>query len=659
MLSQSQKNIFIQIGFFALFFCFISAAAKAQLPSGNNPANAALDTTTSGVPQRIELIRAGVLEGDVVDNEPVRIVKKDGRGQVIFKQKNTYMYCDSAFQYIDQNLIHAYGRVKFVENDSMSVVGDTLFYNGNSKVAKMRGNVLMIDEERTVRTQKLNYDMKTKVAYYFDGGTVQDDNSKLTSDKGYYNTYTKESAFKDNIRVIGTDLDVTSDTLTYSAVTKIVHFNSPSYIKTRDGTIRADEGTEYDTVLGKMKTKKGSGTRPRVDNVDYIIEADFLDYDQATEKGEAEGDVYFYHKTQDLYIYCDHGFYDEIDKKVDAYGNALLVKPDGTDTLFIAADTLVALNDTVPSRRKLMAYPNVKIFRSTMQGRCDSLTYDLNDSLIYFHRDPVLWTDENQISGKEIEIQMANNMPQEMRVTDRSFVISESLFRQYNQIKGKNVRAVFDSLGQVDSIFVDGNGESIYFLLEDENTPRPKLKGMNYVKCSNMLIHFADSNQLESILFIQKPEGKVYPPSFINKENSRLANFAWRNAERPTREVMLSLRKATDTDLRPQGRQIVKNKFEVYKEFETLTVFKENCKVSDLEGVFFIWIYPEDIDDLEGDEKAQGFVNLSFEPSQDDLKGGIYRHKVALPALRIRKMVMGQRLRGRGDIWRETLENLQ
>ena len=64
--------------FFTLVFTFVILFAKAQKS-----------------PSKIELIHANTLEGDDALGKDVRRLL----GDVVFKQENTFMYCDSAYLY--------------------------------------------------------------------------------------------------------------------------------------------------------------------------------------------------------------------------------------------------------------------------------------------------------------------------------------------------------------------------------------------------------------------------------------------------------------------------------------------------------------------------------------------------------------------------------
>lgn len=85
--------------------------------------------------------------------------------------------------------------------------------------------------------------------------------------------------------------------------------------------------------------------------------------------------------------------------------------------------------------------------------------------------------------------------------------------------------------GKLNRVFVNGNGESIYFA-SDEKTGL--LTGMNNVLCSNIIIRFKDG-KVSNISFIKQPDGNFIPPHEIDEENTKLADFRWRVEERPVK----------------------------------------------------------------------------------------------------------------------------
>ena len=95
--------------------------------------------------KQIEIVQAGSLEGVKMNGIEVRRLV----GDVIFKQENTYMYCDSALFYESTNSIDAYGTIR-IEGPSAKLFGDFVHYDGNTKNADVTGKVVrMTDGKKT------------------------------------------------------------------------------------------------------------------------------------------------------------------------------------------------------------------------------------------------------------------------------------------------------------------------------------------------------------------------------------------------------------------------------------------------------------------------------------------------------------------------------
>ena len=123
------------------------------------------------------------------------------RGNVIFRHEDALMYCDSAYFYENNNSLDAFGHVRLIQGDTLHGYGDKLFYDGNTKLARLRQNVRLVhgrpDANPTIlTTDSLNYDRAAGVAYYFHGGTVQDSLNTLVSVRGNSRPKTKQAVAK-------------------------------------------------------------------------------------------------------------------------------------------------------------------------------------------------------------------------------------------------------------------------------------------------------------------------------------------------------------------------------------------------------------------------------------------------------------------------------
>jgi len=96
---------------------------------------------------------------------------------------------------------------------------------------------------------------------------------------------------------------------------------------------------------------------------------------------------------------------------------------------------------------------------------------------------------------------------------------------------------------QIDKVDVEGNGESLYFAISQEDS---KLAGMNHILCSSMLINF-ENGELTNVVFYTNPEARFIPPHEIVSAESRLAGFKWRILEKPSLQEVLYLVDVNDT----------------------------------------------------------------------------------------------------------------
>ncbi len=147
-----------------------------------------------------------------------------------------------------------------------------------------------------------------------------------------------------------------------------------------------------------------------------------------------------------MIIYGDDGFYDKKHGISKVFGHAYAAKvADDGDTLFLSADTLVSIENKIPKKKRLLAYHTVKIFKNDMQGIADSLAYISSDSTLFFYHDPVLWTDENQMTADSIHMLLKQKRIHRIYMVSNSFVVSIDSLDDYNQIKGRRMTTYFEN----------------------------------------------------------------------------------------------------------------------------------------------------------------------------------------------------------------------
>ena len=480
------------------------------------------------------------------------LVKVVGRN-ITFKQGDRFIFCDSAYFYPKRNFVKAMGNVQIAEEGASTISARTMDFDANSGTLMARGDANFSKGQTNLRAPAIDYNVNSKIAYYFGGGTMTDGQNQLTSEAGSYDTNTKNLFARKNVRSKGvTDegepYEIKSDTLLYNDYTKIAFLQGKeTEITSKDGTIRGTKG-QFNT-----KTKKSNlEGKTVIETPEYILKGDEkLYYDQVQQMGEAKGNAEIFSKKDNIYINAHEGKLNGKQGITRFYGGRAYMRmiDEKKDTLWVVADTLISIGTKFKDKNEKMtqkdsleaekqpkmmfAYYNVKIYKSDLQGLCDSLAYNMKDSIINFYRQPVLWNIGNQVSADSIRILNKDNKPHKIVMRENSFIISQDSIGNYNQMKGKYIDA-FLKEGKMDKVFVEGNSESIYFMLKDDNK---SVSAMHKVICGSVKAEF-EENELSVATFYHQIDGDVIPPHELEEGAKRLPGFLWRDTERPTRKTL-------------------------------------------------------------------------------------------------------------------------
>ena len=443
--------------------------------------------------------------------------------------------------------LKALGNVRINQGDSIYLYGDSLDYDGESKIAIVRGNVRLIKSDLTLSAPSLLYDLNTNIAYYTNGGTVisKKNKNKLTSKKGYYYSNANKLSFKDSVVLTNPECVMTSDTLDYNELSEIAYFSGNTFITGEDNLIFCKNGY-YDTRNDVAEFNKDA----YLISDGHTIEGQKLYYDRNKGIGIATGNITLTDTANKIIVTGDYGTRNEENNTSFVTGNTLVSKWfEKEDTLFLTADTIKVVKIDSNKMNSLYCFHTVRFFKQDIQGVCDSMVYLQSDSLLKLFSNPFIWSENSQMNGDTIYIQLANNKIENLNLRKNSFIIesiklidsiSESETGQYNQIKGKNIRALF-SQDSIRRVFVNGNGQSIYFT-GDEGKPKG---GLNKIDCSDIEIRFS-KNQIENILFLKLPEGTLFPIQDVKKEDEKLKGFQWKIDEKPSSKDDLITKKSNE-----------------------------------------------------------------------------------------------------------------
>ena len=469
---------------------------------------------------KIQLERADNLIGNKTAGTDLNIFV----GNVIFKHEGTFLYCDSAVFNNKANNLDAFGKVHALVNDTLSLYGDVLNYDGNTRIAIVTGVVKLVDNRSTLTTDRLVYDRNTQIAFYTTGGTIVNKDNTLVSRRGYYHTSINELFFKDSVVLVNPEYVVNSDTLQYNTATEIVKISGPTTIKGDDEFLYAEDGW-YDTKSDKSELIKN----PSLTYKEQFLSGDKIYYDKETGVGKAFGNVFMKDTVQNIILKSEFADYRRKDGYAYSTDSALAILIDKTDSLFMHADTLRMIFDSLENPTHLKSYYHTKFFKTDLQGKCDSLVYSFNDSTITMIGRPALWTQANQLTANQITIYSSGQKIDSLFLDNASFIISVDKhdLSKYNQIKGKTMTGYFkeNELYQID---VEGNSETIYFVREEDGG----LIGINKAVSSSMKIMITD-RQIGEIYYFEQPDATLYPEKEYPVEELKLKDFKWLGKERP------------------------------------------------------------------------------------------------------------------------------
>lgn len=478
------------------------------------------------------------------------------RGNVIFRHEDALMYCDSAYFYEKANSIDAFGHVRFVQGDTLFGYGDKLFYDGNSKFARLRRNVRLVhgkDNPTILTTDSLNYDRIRDIAYYYTGGTIRDSLNTLRSVWGQYTPNTKQAVFSHRVHLENPNFDLTTDTLLYNTHTNVADLVSPTVIVYEEETNIYSSRGWYNTASEESMLLD----RSRVVHSDgKSMTGDTIFYNKRTRYGKIIGSMEMADTVQKITLYGNYGEMFRDGEYGYVTDSALMVDwSDSTAYGYMHADTLYS--ETVPFQiqrfvprdsvlidsvltavapdtvwqdstyRAMRAFHNVRIYREDMQAVCDSVYYNQKDSLIALYNDPVCWSDENQISADTIYIYMRNGTVDYAHGVGNALAVKQETDHYYDQMAGKEMLAYIrqNQLRQVD---VNGNALTVFFPKEEDGS----FIGVNTTQSSYVKLYI-ENQKIHHILFTSQTTGTLYPLDKVPAGADRLSGFFWADQERP------------------------------------------------------------------------------------------------------------------------------
>lgn len=473
--------------------------------------------------ERVYLVHADNLSYDRYGVKPDAQIL---RGKVSFRHKGATLTCDSAYFFEASNSFEAFGHVRLRQGDTLTLLSDYAFYDGNEQMARARRNVILTHRGTKLYTDSLDYDRLYNLGYFFEGGKMVDNKNVLTSDWGEYDTESREAVFNYDVKLKNPKFYLETDTLYYDVRTREAHVVGPSTITSGKSVVKTKEGY-YDTNKDKARL---FGRSVLVDDQKEIV-GDSLFRDENKGTAEGFGNVIYKDKENKNELHSNYFWYDEKAGYAYATDHAMIVDYSQKDTLFMHGDTLKMVShdmNTDSVWRELHCYYKVRMYRKDIQAVCDSLVYNSKDSIMTMYKDPIAWNVNRQLLGEVIEVFMKDSTVEHAHINGQALSVEKVDEKDhFNQVSSKDMYAYFIN-GDIYESDAIGNVQTVYYPIDEKDST---YQGLNYLETDTMRMYL-QQRKLQRIK-TNKASGTTYPMTQIPPEKYHLPQFAWFDYVRP------------------------------------------------------------------------------------------------------------------------------
>ncbi|MBT8233937.1 MAG: hypothetical protein HKO66_06040 [Saprospiraceae bacterium] len=251
----SGSQLILKLGFLVFGF-LLSFSIEGQTP---------VDTSKN---DKILVENADNSITEIVDDVRIQYL----RNNVRILHDSIFMFCDSA-RIKEQEMV-AVGEVIVIQDDTIHIFSDSLFYNSEIKLAKLYYGVVLENGAKQLFTEALIYNVDDKFATFYDTTTLIHNTMQLSSLRGNYNVKEKRARFYDEVTIIDEDLKLKTDSLLYDTDVDRAYFLGPTFILQGEDKIYCEEGY-YDIVHKKAYF----GSSPIITNNDQKATGDNIRYD--------------------------------------------------------------------------------------------------------------------------------------------------------------------------------------------------------------------------------------------------------------------------------------------------------------------------------------------------------------------------------------------
>ena len=437
-------------------------------------------------------------------------------------------------------------------------------YDSKAHLFVFNDQVNMYMDTTFVKTSRLEYRSDLSTAYFGYATDMWQDDKMLSANDGWYDRGNELFLFRENVHLLTENQETWSDSLFYHRATKDVEMLGNVELMDTTRNVYALAGRfEYADSLEQLRLTR----EPAIMSVDedeqgrrdtLYIGADVLLYrtikrcdvpeEQVTTAQkrlkEISGDPVMEYRKKAAEAAAKAA--EEAAKNDPNQRNRgpklpeNKPKPPVKDSIPApappdsAALTPAVPQDTVPPAPDtskvsfLWGSRHVRLFRRDMQMSSDSLTYTDLDSLVRLYQDPIFYNEGNrQYASDSIYMVIKDKKMQKAHLLSNAFITIQEAPGAYDQIRGAEMVAYFDSTTALTRFDALGGAASLFYLEEKD-----ALATVNKVETKMIYATFKD-REIERMYYYDNPKNDGYPTVQLPEDEKQLKGFRWEPERRP------------------------------------------------------------------------------------------------------------------------------
>ena len=392
--------------------------------------------------------------------------------------------------------------------EGTKVTADRAIRNVTRRTSTFTGNVVLVDDGDTLRTDSLHYEEELEIGYAAGNVQLSDGEVVAMAPMGTHYVEERRAVFPHGLLLKDSISVLTGEAGVYQIEDKVADLTGNVIMESENAELTSDSLTHYRDFA--ISLARGSVLYLAVSGEDSTW--------IAGERVERNAE----------------------DSLSIVRGNPLLVHFErdslSVDTLIIGAGAF-RIQESKEGFR-LEAMRDVRIWKTSFAARADSMDYYRSENgqheFAWFYGQPLIWTDDIQLNGDTVGVVMTEGAIDSLFVRGNAFVAEEdSLTKRINQVRGKGLVGAFK--GDSVRVFRLGpNAEAIYF----RNSEDGEFDGALEVSGDEIYMQIeGDSRRI--FKFSSGVQGRRYPESLL-PDTLMLDGLIWEPTLKPMRERLLS-----------------------------------------------------------------------------------------------------------------------